>query len=119
MLQTRFQPQFDRGSQPFKMIWQQAARRFESIRRAWSSTGLDVQPDGTWLQQESPEMQHEVAIILREIDWRLGELERELHARVSRLAAGDLPLLDRYLREWRQTTAQAFTCSGEAPGAIA
>jgi hypothetical protein len=114
-LQDRFQTQFDRGSLPFKAIWQQAAKRFESIRRAWSSTGLDVQPDGAWLQHESPAMQHEVAIILREIDWRLGELERELHARVSRLAAGDLPMLERYLRDWRQTTAQVVQRSGVVP----
>lgn len=97
-VQTEFRTQFERGSPPFKAIWREAAARFESIRRAWSSTGLDVQPDGGWLQQESQAMQHEVTIILREIDWRLGELEREVHARVARLAQADLPMVERYIR---------------------
>jgi HD-GYP domain-containing protein (c-di-GMP phosphodiesterase class II) len=97
-VQTEFRTMFERGSPPFKAIWREAAARFESIRRAWSSTGLDVQPDGGWLQQESPAMQQEVTLILREIDWRLGELEREVHARVSRLAPADLPVVERYIR---------------------
>ncbi|PHN95950.1 hypothetical protein CSC81_17635, partial [Tenacibaculum discolor] len=80
-----------------------ALERFESIRRAWSSTGLDVQPDGAWLHNEPPAMQREVAAVLREINWRLRELDRELHARVIRYAAGDLPMLERYLKEVRAT----------------
>lgn len=98
-VQQAFKPMFERGSPPFKSLWVHAQERFESIRRAWSSTGLDVQPDGSWLLQEPPVMQREVAIILKEISWRLRELERELHARVTRHAAGDLPLLERYLKE--------------------
>lgn len=101
IVQGRFQPMFSRASAPFKGLWAHASERFESIRRAWSSTGLDVQPDGAWLQQESPAMQREVTVILREISWRLRELERELHARVIRHAAGDLPVLERYLQEVR------------------
>jgi HD-GYP domain-containing protein (c-di-GMP phosphodiesterase class II) len=97
-VQNEFQTQFSRGSPPFKAIWREAAARFESIQRAWSSTGLDVQPDGGWLQHESAAMQQEVMLILREIDWRLGELEREVHARVNRLAPADLPVVERYIR---------------------
>lgn len=108
-VQDAFKPLFDRASPPFKGLWSHAQERFESIRRAWSSTGLDVQPDGVWLQQESPTMQREVAIILREINWRLGELERELHARVIRHAAGDLPILERYLKEVQATRVQQDT----------
>ena len=103
-VQAEFKPMFDRASSPFKALWGQALERFESIRRAWSSTGLDVQPDGAWLQHESPAMQREVAAILREINWRLRELDRELHARVIRHAGGDLPMLERYLKEVRATS---------------
>lgn len=106
-VQTEFKPLFERASSPFKSLWGQALERSESIRRAWSSTGLDVQPDGAWLQNESPAMQREVAAILREINWRLRELDRELHARVIRHAGGDLPMLERYLKEVR-TTAGAI-----------
>ncbi len=102
-VQAEFKPMFDRASGPFKTLWGQALERFESIRRAWSSTGLDVQPDGAWLQHESPAMQGEVAAVLREINWRLRELDRELLARVVRHAGGDLPMLERYLKEVRAT----------------
>lgn len=103
-VQASFKPMFDRASPPFKTLWAQALERFASIRRAWSSTGLDVQPDGAWLQSESPAMQREVASILREINWRLRELDRELHARVIRHAGGDAPMLERYLKEVRPPT---------------
>jgi HD-GYP domain-containing protein (c-di-GMP phosphodiesterase class II) len=105
-VQNTLRPQFERASPPFKALWRQAAERFERIRRAWSSTGLDVQPDGTWLQHESPAMQREVTIILKEISWRLGELERETHARVIKQSPGDLPLLERYLKEIHAPVAQ-------------
>lgn len=100
-VQDSYKPMFDRGSPPFKFLWRHATERFESIRRAWSSTGLDVQPEGSWLTGEPTAMQREVAIIQKEINWRLKELDRELHARVIRLAAGDLPMLERYLKDVR------------------
>ena len=98
-LQAEYKTMFDRASPPFRALWAQAMERFGSIRKAWSSTGLDVQPDGAWLMQESSVMRREVAIILKEINWRLRELERELHSRVGRHAGGDLPLLERFLKE--------------------
>jgi hypothetical protein len=110
-VQDKLRPQFERASPPFKALWRLAAERFERIKRAWSSTGLDVQPDGTWLQQESPAMQREVSIILKEISWRLGELERETHARVIKQAPGDLPLLERYLKEIHMPVAQVTPVS--------
>jgi len=114
-VQDNYWPLFERASPPFKVQWHQARARFESILRAWSSTGLDVQPDGAWLQQEPLALQREVAIILKEINWRLGELERELHARVTRHAAGDLPILERYFRDVRQAADDlaALSTSGE------
>jgi HD-GYP domain-containing protein (c-di-GMP phosphodiesterase class II) len=113
-VQTAFEPLIARSSPPFKALWQQAQQRFERIRRAWSSTGLDVQPDATWLGQESPDMQREVAIVLMEVRWRLRELERELLARASRLAATDMPLLARYLEEVRTRVGEVTS-----PGAPA
>lgn len=103
--QAAFKTPFERASPPFKALWQEAQARFESIRRAWSSTGLDVQPDGAWLLDESPAMQREVAIVLKEISWRLRELEREVLERTTRHAAGELPLLERYLQDVRQQAA--------------
>jgi hypothetical protein len=88
-----------KASPAFRQLWAQALERFERIKRAWSSTGLDVQPDGSWLLQESPAMQREVAIVLMEVRWRLRELDREMRSRVSIKAPGELPLLERYLQE--------------------
>jgi len=88
-----------KASPAFRQLWTQALERFERIKRAWSSTGLDVQPDGSWLLQEPPDMQREVAIVLMEVRWRLRELDREMRSRVAMKAPGELPLLERYLQE--------------------
>ncbi|WP_395704165.1 HD-GYP domain-containing protein [Aquabacterium sp.] len=68
-----------------------AGRLFERTRRihaAFSSTGLDAHPAST-LQQHFAAMdaaQHgETAIVLRELQWRLRELARELHSRAAAL----------------------------------
>lgn len=100
-VQQQYQTMFDRASPPFKSLWKHALERFESICKAWSSTGMDVQPDSAWLMQEPVALQRELAMILKEIDWRLRELERELHSRVIRHAAGDLPMLERYFKDVR------------------
>ena len=102
---------------PFKALWSQAQERFGSILRAWSSTGLDVQPDSTWLHQESIGMQREVAFVLREVRWRMRELERELLARTTQHAPADMPLLATYLDEVRQQVGQAAKQPVEASGA--
>lgn len=52
-------------------------------------------------------MQREVAFVLREIRWRMRELERELLARTTQHAPGDVPLLERYLAEVRQQAGRA------------
>jgi HD-GYP domain-containing protein (c-di-GMP phosphodiesterase class II) len=113
-VQAAFEPLVQKSSPPFKALWQQALLRFERIRRAWSSTGLDVQPDTTWLRHESPDLQREVAIVLMEVRWRLRELERETQARVARLAATELPLLERYLQEVRQRVGEITAAPGVA-----
>lgn len=105
-VQQQYQVMFDRASPPFKALWKHAQERFDSIRKAWSSTGMDVQPDGAWLMQESVAMQREVGMILKEINWRLRELEREFHSRVIRHAAGDLPMLERYMKDVRSLPQQ-------------
>ncbi len=113
-VQTAFAPLTLKASTPYKALWSQGLERFERIRRAWSSTGLDVHPDATWLNQESPDMQREVAIVLMEVRWRLRELEREMRSRVSRLAAADMPLLERYLQEVRTRVGEVTEPTADA-----
>lgn len=113
--QDAFETWIQRSSTPFKKLWLEAQERFASILRAWSSTGLDVQPDGAWLHQEPASMQQEVAFVLQEIRWRLRELERELLARTTQHAPGDLPLLERYLTEVRQQADATDAPESETP----
>lgn len=115
--QDAFEASIQRGSAPFKKLWLEAQERFASILRAWSSTGLDVQPDGTWLQQEPTSMQEEVTFVLQEIKWRLKELEREMLARTTQHAPGDVPLLERYLAEVRQQAGSPIEPERAASGA--
>ncbi len=113
-IQAAFAPLAQKASPPFKALWHQGLERFERIRRAWSSTGLDVHPDAAWLNQESPDMQREVAIVLMEVRWRLRELEREMRSRASRAAAAEMPLLERYLHEVRTRVGEVTDPSPEA-----
>ena len=113
--QNAFEAAIQHSSATFKTLWAEAQERFRSILRAWSSTGLDVQPDGAWLHQEPASMQQEVAFVLQEIRWRLRELERELLARTTQHAPGDLSLLERYLAEVRQQASATDTPESEAP----
>lgn len=62
-------------------------------------------------------MQEEVTFVLQEIKWRLKELEREMLARTTQHAPGDVPLLERYLAEVRQQVGQAAKQPVEASGA--
>jgi hypothetical protein len=98
-LQHEFADQFQRASKPFQGLIADALERLERIRRAWSSTGLDAYPPHMLTQMEwSSELGVglEVAMILREIVWRLRELERELRLRVQNVAPADLHVLDAF-----------------------
>lgn len=98
-LQHEFADEFGRASAAFRHLIADAIERFERIRRAWSSTGLDAHPPHMlpqleWSHELGPGV--EVAMIMREIVWRLRELERELRIRVQSAAPADLPVLDAF-----------------------
>jgi hypothetical protein len=98
-LKTDFADDFSRASAPFQALIGTAQDRFERIQRAWSSTGLDADEPHMLPGlngEEDAELGLEVSMILKEILWRLRELERELRIRVQNVAPADLPILDRY-----------------------
>lgn len=111
-LQGDFADDFNRASAPFQSLIISARDRFERIRRAWSSTGLDVDaphklPGLNW--SDDAELRLEVSMILKEIVWRLRELERELRVRVQNVAPADLHILDSYFTRLFAQAKQAET----------
>lgn len=78
-----------------------SVQRFERIRRAFSSTGLDTGAPRSLLSQlvqmEGEVLHLEVHLILGEIAWRLRELEREVRLRVQTASPQEGPLVERLL----------------------
>lgn len=89
------------ASQAVKDVAAQSVQRYERIRRAFSSTGLDTGAPRSLLvrlvQMEGELLHLEVTLILREIGWRLRELEREVRLRVQTAAPQEAPLVERLL----------------------
>lgn len=109
------------ASEPFKALAHQAFVRFESIQKALASTGLDPQAPQdlrAYLHQEdlqgNPALHVELLLILREINWRLRELEREMTVRVERTAPADLDRLARVVDHIRGPDAQTVPGRGAA-----
>lgn len=102
------------ASEGFKTLMQQAFARFESIQKALASTGVDARSpqelrehlDQAGLQNNQG-LHLEVAVVLREINWRLRELEREMTARVERNAPTELARLARAVTHIREGQAAA------------
>lgn len=108
-VETALAEEIAHTSPAFKSLLAQSKHRFERIHRALSSTGLDTpaQRDLLGLDHLADERIHlEISFILKEISWRLSELEREILLRIPRLAPADIPVARRML-EW-MTTGQAI-----------
>lgn len=109
------------ASEGFKTLMQQAFARFESIQKALASTGVDARsPQELREHLDQAELQNnqglhlEMAVVLREINWRLRELEREMTARVERTAPTELARLARAVTHIRE--GQAAAAPAEALG---
>lgn len=108
-LHTEFSGEFSQASAPFQSLIAHAGERFESILRAWSSTGLDAYPPHMLTQLEwasDVATGVEVSMILREISWRIRELEREVRIRVQNVAPADLAVLDAFSARLQVAMAQ-------------
>ena len=80
------------GLQP---VIAQGLARLHSIQIAFSSTGMDAEsPDQLFAhlsQQPHPDLHLELTTVLREIEWRLRELERESVLRADLVSPRELP----------------------------
>lgn len=77
------------------------AMRFGLIKRIFCSTGLDHPLEdfqcGSLSEEEDELLMHEIDLILHEIQWRLGELARDVSCRASQLAGVDKSVFDHLL----------------------
>ncbi|MFZ5527849.1 MAG: HD-GYP domain-containing protein [Pseudomonadota bacterium] len=92
------------SSDTFKQLTQQAFGRFDSIQKALASTGVDTRaPQDLREHLDNQGLHLELALVLREINWRLRELEREMTVRVERSAPTELARLARVVAHIRGT----------------
>lgn len=98
------------GANAFGDLVGLAVERWERIRVALSSTGLDSLAP-TALEQEIASMSAsarlETSIVVRELRWRLGELERQATIRAERLGAAEAQRMRRFVETARAPKAVA------------
>jgi len=103
--------QMDAMSEKVKPVIAQGMERLERIQQAFSSTGMDAaRPEEVIAQlsvQPDPHLHLELATILREIQWRLKELERESMLRTELASPGESPAI-RQIIERMKGKAQAL-----------
>jgi hypothetical protein len=92
--------QFGSSSPAARALLQHAIERCERISVAFSSTGLDAQrPEAivARLAEFDVQVQLEVTIVLREIQWRLRELRREAVSRAAQFPPHDAALVRQFV----------------------
>ncbi len=95
--------------------------RCQRIHLAFTSTGLDSQASDELyecLAAMEPRLHSEMAIVLREIEWRLREVERETLQRAARLTSSEATLVAQLISQSKaRTTAPADEPSPRQPSA--
>jgi len=85
---------------PLRSLLVHAFERWERIAIAFSSTGLDL--GGERLHEMDATQLAEVGIVLRELRWRITELERQLPIRGEQLAPADARRVQELIDEARK-----------------
>lgn len=91
-MRAQLQTELPRYSPATRSLLEQAMDRGERIHAALLSTGLGHQGADALhpeLQATDPRLQAEIGIVLRELKWRLGELNRQVVLRGEQLPAGE------------------------------
>ena len=108
-LKADITPRTAGASAGLRELLAQVFERIARIRQGFCGAGLDAE-DAPALHQRvgplDPATQYEMSCVLREVDWRLRELEREVHRRSERLPPGEAALARSLLAE-RRPVAQA------------
>lgn len=88
-----------------RALTNQLFERCQRIQVAFSSTGLDVHQAAqlqAQLAQMDARVHFEIAIVLRELEWRLREVKREAQARAENLPGGDQLLAQHVINTLQQ-----------------
>ncbi|MEK8034449.1 HD domain-containing phosphohydrolase [Ideonella sp. DXS29W] len=94
------QAQLATASAPLQTLLQHALERCHRICMAFSSTGLDShRPEQLTAELADLDrtVQLEVSLVLRELQWRLWELQREMALRSEQLAPGDSAVVKQFI----------------------
>ena len=85
-----------------RQVIEHGVLRMQRIQVAFSSTGLDAHSPGEVLSQlkslGDAGTYQEVLIVLRELEWRLNEIERESLMRTSLVSPGEMPAIQRLVQ---------------------
>ena len=109
--------QMPRFGAPLRALVAHAFSRWDRIGIALSSTGLDLVADDRLqavLSAMGASELNEVGIVLRELDWRIGELERALQIRSELFAPADAQRVQALIDEARQPMLLASMAAAAA-----
>ena len=109
--------QMSKFSAPLRALLAHAFTRWDRIGIAFSSTGLDLVADDRLhevLQAMSGSELNEVGIVLRELEWRISELERALNIRSELFAPGDARKVQELIEEARKPALLASMAAAAA-----
>jgi hypothetical protein len=98
------------GSAALKDLMAHVLERCQRIRLAYSSTGLDTHESEALrdhLVQMGPRVHFEIGLVLREIEWRLREVAREVRVRAGRLPPGEAALVRQFIERSKAVARQA------------
>ena len=88
LLRERIELELGEAGKPMHSLIRHAFERWERVRIAFSSTGLDSCTDDQLrplIETMNPRERVEVEVVLRELQWRLADLERQLTLRSEQL----------------------------------
>lgn len=109
--------QMAKFSAPLRSLVAHAFTRWDRIGIAFSSTGLDLVADDRLhavLEAMGPTELNEVSIVLRELEWRLSELERALQIRSELFSPVDAQRINDLIDEARQPMLLASMAAAAA-----
>ena len=110
-------PEAERFSAPLRALVEHAFTRWDRIGIAFSSTGLDLVSDDQLhlaLAAMSGSELREAEIVLRELEWRVSELERALQIRSEQFSPGDARRVYDLIDEARQPMLLASMAAAAA-----
>ena len=95
---------------PLRSLLTHAFERWERIAIAFSSTGLDLGGPALLESMTGPEL-IEVGIVLRELQWRIRELERQLLIRSELLAPSDAQRVLQLIEQAKRPSASELSAA--------